>query len=166
MRVTAHNRGDAAAPLHVLPQLWARNTWAWHAGAARGAARQRSRRRDPRSVVADFPSMRLRGVHDGEPTLLFCDNDTNTNRLFATDSAGYFKDGINDCIVGGQADAVNPAGFGSKAAAHYVFDIPAGGSATVRVRLRPGEPTGDGRRPARLSTPIVADLRRAECDAF
>src|SRR4051794_35242044 len=29
MRVTVHNRGPDAAPLHVLPTLWFRNTWSW-----------------------------------------------------------------------------------------------------------------------------------------
>ena len=158
MRVTAHNRGDASAPLHLIPQLWARNTWAWHAGRTE-AKLDSDRDHEVRAVVTGFPPMRL--LCAGEPTLVFCDNDTNTNRLFATDRRGWFKDGINDFVVDGKLEAVNPLRFGSKAAAQYVFDIPAGGSATVRVRLRPDDGTV-----VDMDFDGIVDRRRAECDAF
>lgn len=29
MRVTVHNRGDAAETIHLIPLLWFRNTWSW-----------------------------------------------------------------------------------------------------------------------------------------
>ncbi len=158
LRVTAHNRGDRSARLHLIPQLWARNTWAWHAGRTE-ARLESDGPGEIRTQITGFPAMRL--ACEGGPTLLFCDNDTNTNRLFATHQRGWFKDGINDCIVDGRHDAVNPLGFGSKAAAQYVFDIPAGGSATVRVRLRPDDGTVADR-----DFDAIVDLRRAEADAF
>ncbi len=162
LRVTAHNRGPDTERLHIVPQLWARNTWSWHAG--RGEARiDRDWAGEIRAQVNGFPAMRL--ALDGDPTLLFCDNDTNTNRLFATDVPGWFKDGINDCIVDGKTDAVNPMEVGSKAAAQYVFDIEAGGSATVRVRLRPDDGTAIGEIVARDFDRVV-DKRRGEADAF
>ena len=175
MRVTAHNRAKAPARLHMLPQLWARNTWAWHAGR-REARLECDRPGEIAIDVADCP--RMRADFDGEPTLLFCDNDTNTNRLFGTDKPGWFKDGINDCVVDGRHDAVNPANFGSKAAAHYVFDIAAGGSATVRVRLRPD--TADNGADAGVGDQVrdfirdlfgrdfdsIVKLRRDEADDF
>ena len=162
MRVTAHNRGDGAAPLHLIPQLWARNTWAWHAGRTE-ARLDRDWSGEIRAKITGCPAMRL--VLDGEPTLLFCDNDTNTNRLFATERAGYFKDGINDCIVDGRTDAVNPQAFGSKAAAHYAFEVAAGGSAAVRVRLRPDDGTVIGAI-VDADFDALVDLRRSEADAF
>ena len=162
LRVTAHNRGPETERLHIVPQLWARNTWSWHAG--RSEARiDRDWAGEIRAQVTGCPAMRL--AHDGDPTLLFCDNDTNTNRLFATDVPGYFKDGINDCIVDGKSDAVNPMEVGSKAAAQYVFDIAAGGSATVRLRLRPDDGTAIGEIVARDFDRVV-DKRRSEADAF
>ena len=158
MRVTATNRGDRRAPLHMIPQLWARNTWAWHAG--RPEARLDSDHHgEIRAAVVGCPTMRL--ICEGEPTLMFCDNDTNAHRLFGSNVAGYFKDGINDCVVDGRQDAVNPARFGSKVAAQYVFDVPSGGSATIRLRLRPD----DGRTDLGDFDDIVAN-RRVECDAF
>ena len=162
LRVTAHNRAAEGARLHVIPQLWARNTWAWHAGRTE-ARMDRDWAGEIRAQIVGCPAMRL--ALDGEPTLMFCDNDTNTNRLFATDVRGYFKDGINDCIVDGRTDAVNPMGFGSKAAAQYVFDIAAGGSATVRVCLRPDDGLAIGAI-VEADFDALVDLRRAECDAF
>ena len=38
-------------------------------------------------------------------------------------------------IISGSSEAVNPAKTGTKAAAHYVLDVPGGGSKTVRLRL-------------------------------
>ncbi len=35
MQVTVHNRAAEAAALHVLPQLWARNTWSWKPNSMR-----------------------------------------------------------------------------------------------------------------------------------
>ncbi len=170
MRVTAVNRGDAAARLHLLPQLWARNTWAWHAGRAEAKIAS-DRPGEVQATLTDFPTMRA--SFDGEPPLLFCDNDTNSNRLFGTALQGHFKDGINDFVVNGRTDAVNPAGYGSKVAAHYTFDLAPGASATVRVRLHRDEDAGitstlrDFFRG--LTDPGfdgIIDLRRAECDAF
>jgi hypothetical protein len=46
---------------------------------------------------------------DGTPELLFTENDTNTQRLFNfTNGSHYFKDGINEYIVHGNQQAVNP----------------------------------------------------------
>ncbi len=67
---------------------------------------------------------------------LFTENETNTPALYGTQDKGYFKDGINDYVVNGKRDAVNPAGTGTKAAAHYKLTIPAGQSVTIRCRLR------------------------------
>ncbi|MGH8186052.1 MAG: MGH1-like glycoside hydrolase domain-containing protein, partial [Steroidobacteraceae bacterium] len=131
MRITVHNRGPAAAPLHVLPQLVFRNTWRWKHGAPR-------------------PSMVLSGDHvvaaheelgayhwyaDGSPTFLFTANETNTERLYGIQNVGYAKDAFHERIVHGKATAVNPAHEGTKAAAWFQAEIPAGGSVVLRSRL-------------------------------
>ena len=77
---------------------------------------------------------------EGRPELLFCDNETNFRKLYGSNqSTGYFKDGINSFIVEDDRSAVNPEGVGTKAAPHYYAKIPAGGSATFRVRLTNAE---------------------------
>ena len=158
LRITAHNRADTDAPLHLLPQVWARNTWSWHAGRPRPLF-ERDGERGVRIAIDAMPAMRF--SCDGEPTLLFCDNETNTRRLFGTGKPGYFKDGFNDYLVDGKTDAVNPSGTGTRAAAHQRFVVPAGGQVTVRIRLRP-----DGEVDAFHDFDAIFATRRAECDAF
>ena len=99
MRVTVHNRGPDAAALHLLPQLWFRNTWSWSDGRAKPAL---ARRAAPAIVAVAAP----RAGHvsaataEGEPELLFCENETNAARLFGVPTApGYFKDAFHDYVV-------------------------------------------------------------------
>ena len=133
-QITATNHGPAAAPLHILPHLWARNGWSWDSSRPRSILRAMP----DGSVLAEHPGWRSRRftVEGGHP-LLFCENDTNTNRLFGTQCPGPFKDGINDFVVGGHMDTVASNGQGTKAAAHAVFTVPPGGSVQLRARLRP-----------------------------
>src|SRR4029453_14704394 len=73
---------------------------------------------------------------DGSPDLLFTENESNAERLWGQPSRSpYVKDAFHACVVSGQRDAVNPAKAGTKAAAHYLLDVPGGSSRTVRVRL-------------------------------
>ncbi|WP_406104911.1 MGH1-like glycoside hydrolase domain-containing protein [Micromonospora globbae] len=166
--VTAANRGDRPATLHVLPTLWFRNTWAWGLPGAD---------RVPRLVGE---GSRLVGEHwvlgqlllegDGEPTLLLCDNETNAERLWGLPGRSrYPKDGINDHVVNG-ADTVNPAREGTKGALHYVLEVPAGGQRQIRLRLtRTAPPPADALPPpADLGDGFDAVVwaRRAEANRF
>ncbi|HEX4260230.1 MAG TPA: glucosidase [Acetobacteraceae bacterium] len=159
MQVSVHNRGPDAANLHVLPQLWARNRWSWKPGVAR----PRLRTQPDGSVAAEHPSVApMTLAIEPAHVKLFCENETNGRRVFGIDTVGFFKDGINDCIVGGHADAVNPAGEGSKFAAHIILTIPAGGSQTVRLRFRPTA----SRAAAFADFASVLATRLGETDAF
>ncbi len=133
MLITAYNRGPETATLHVLPQLWFRNKWLWRPG-----------RPKPELIGQGDGSILARHVQlgeymfyaDGSPTLLFCDNETNVRRLYGMhDAAGWFKDAFHESVIHGVESAVCPEKKGTKAAAHYVLTIPAGGCETVRVRL-------------------------------
>jgi hypothetical protein len=133
VEITVHNRGSDAAAIHVLPQVWFRNTWSWNPGADRPAL---SAVGD--AVVAahhvELGSYWLHGA--GEATLLFCDNDTNAARLFGTNgAAGYYKDAIHDYLIDGRQGAVNPRRTGTKVAFHYALTIAARGSSCIRLRL-------------------------------
>ena len=157
--LTVVNRGPAEAALHLLPQLWFRNTWSW--GYEDG--RPTLAAQPDGSVQATHPELgEFRWYAEGEPELLFCDNETNCERLYGTTSdAQFFKDGIHNYLVNKQADAVNPARTGTKAAAHYQLTLAAG--ATQQVRLRLG--------PAGLAAPFadfaeIMQRRQAEADAF
>jgi len=135
MTITAHNRGSEAAPLHVIPQVWFRNTWSW----SPDAHRPRIQPIGPAAVGLES-DLGIFWCHaDGAPELLFCDNDTNVRRIDGeTDAPGYFKDAFHDYLLHGQKDAVNPARTGTKAGFHYALDVPAQGSVVVRLRLAKG----------------------------
>ena len=159
MQVTIDNRGDADATLHCLPQLWSRNTWSWTGDMARKPVIAAAGQHEVTIAHPDLPAMRLEC--DGAPALLFCDNETNVNRLFGAQATGFFKDGIDACVVRGIADAVNPARTGTKVAVHHTLSIPAKGRAVLRLRLH----TGAVAPPFAEFNQVFA-ARRAECDAF
>ena len=166
MLVTATNRGPDAAPLHVLPQLWARNTWSWEPGAPRPQVRLDAGEGGGRRVLATHPALARTRVCevDGDAAWLFCENETNVNRLYGAQQPGPFKDGINDHVVDGVYDAVSPLRRGTKCAAHLLHIAP-GSSATVRLRLRP-ETGPEAGADAFAWFDAVMDSRRADCDAF
>jgi hypothetical protein len=158
MRVTVHNRGPEAATVHVLPQAWFRNTWSWRDGSDRPSLHQDGR---GRARVRHRRLGEMIWAADGDPELLFTDNETNVRRLFGSDRAGYFKDAFHEAVVQGRRDAVNPGQTGSKVAAHYVFTIAPGDSAVVRMRLAPSF----GQDPFRGFDRLVHE-RQAEADGY
>jgi len=132
MLVTAHNRGPETARLHLLPQLWFRNTWSWDHDAykpelaAMGDDTIRIQHRD----LGDFYC-----YVEGATELLFCNNETNAPRLYGVGNPGHFKDAFHDYVIHGDHNAVNPNRTGTKAAAYYSFELPAGGQQSLRLRL-------------------------------
>jgi len=162
-RITAHNRGPDAAPLRLLPKLWFRNDWSWDHETARptlertgdGEVRLHKDAVGERWWYVSAPG-------DASVELLFTHNETNRARLFdAENRSPYVKDGINDRVVHGATDAVNPEQRGTKAAAHIRTEIPAGEHRTVEVRFTPER----RQRPFVHCDRLIAD-RRDEADAF
>jgi len=140
IRITAHNRGPEPAPLHILPTLWFRNTWSWRSGTSRPSLGAST---SPTAVIqASHPLLGERYLYwEGDAPVLLTENDTNTERLWGQPNPSpYVKDGINDFVVNGWQDKVNPEPVGTKAAIHYAFEIPAGGTQTVRLRLSAQSP--------------------------
>jgi len=140
VRITVHNRGSRSAPLHVLPTLWFRNTWSWGGDDPRPSLRELG----PNAVEASHHELGTYVLRcDGDPELRFTENESNAERLWRQPNASpYVKDAFHAWLVGGRLDAVNPARVGTKAAAHYTLDVPAGGSRTVRLRLTSETATG------------------------
>ena len=131
VRITLHNRGPEDATIHLLPQLWFRNTWSWGYNDYKPSLRSL----DNASNEIDHKDLGRRFLFcDGAEELIFCDNDTNVNRLYGVqDAKGYFKDGVNDYIVYGNTEAVNPAKTGTKAAAQFLRTICGAGSVMFLV---------------------------------
>jgi hypothetical protein len=169
MHVRITNPGPEAATLHVLPTAWFRNTWAWDHDAERPTLG----RRDGQAVSIDHPFMgelELIGgpAPDGaQPTLLFCENETNARRLFGVSgTTPYPKDGINDHVVGG-APTVNPEQRGTKCAFWYQVHVAAGATVELRLRLRPVAPaTVPASDALGADFESVVKLRQGEADEF
>ncbi len=138
IRVTVWNRGPEAARLHVLPTLWFRNTWTGKIGTPKPGLRL-----DGKVIRAAHQELgEYTLACEGTPELLFTENESNTARLWGQpNESPYVKDAFHEYVVAGNAGAVNPAKTGTKAAARYILDVPAGGSAVVRLRLSASQAT-------------------------
>ena len=132
MRIEVRNHGPEDASIDVVPQIWFRNTWSW----TEETQRPRLNRISPVSLEIEHHEFQdWKWKIDACDELLFCENDTNPRAMWNENISGYFKDGINNYIVGGQSKAVNPECAGTKAAGRVRIDIPSGSSSTVRVRI-------------------------------
>ncbi|MEM1136510.1 MAG: glucosidase [Bacteroidota bacterium] len=135
IKITVHNRSKKKAPLHLLPTLWFRNTWRWGYDGYRPNLRKTPQKDRIDIDYQGFPGYHLR--YEGGAKPLFCENDTNRELLYNQPNlVKYTKDGINDFVVNGAVDAVNPDLEGTKCALHYNFDIPAKKSVTIKLRLK------------------------------
>jgi hypothetical protein len=159
MRVTVHNRGPESASLHLLPQLWFRNTWAWRPDSPKPQLRAGKNN----SVIADHPALgQYHWFCDGAAELHFCDNETNGRRLYGLkDATGYFKDAFHEFLIAGKADALNPRRTGTKAGAFYRCDVPAGGACEIRLRLAAPAVAGPF-----AEFDAIFTRRKREADAF
>jgi hypothetical protein len=167
IKVIVENRGPNAAPIRVLPTVWFRNTWSWDSSVRRPVMRAAAPVRDAATVALHEPDYGQRWLYcDGEPPLLFTENDTNTARLFGHSQTGYFKDGINDFVIHGATGAVNPDRIGSKAAAHYRAVVPAGGRVVFRLRLTDLGPQTWASGPFDAEFERAFAQRRSEADDF
>jgi hypothetical protein len=132
IQISVFNRGPDPAELHLLPTLWFRNVWSWQPNSEKPTLQ-----RVGNAVRAVHSGLGERYLFcDGDVPLLFTENETNDRRIFGTPNASpYVKDGINDYIVQGRQEAVNPEQKGTKAAAHYRVTVPPGGSKVIRLIL-------------------------------
>ena len=166
IKITVHNRGPEDAPLHVLPTLWFRNTWAWGYDATRPVIRARN---ENGASVMQATHRRIGDyflIADGSPQMLFTENDTNRERVYGSPNpAPYAKDGFNDFVVDGKKSAVNEVQTGTKAAFHYAETIAAGGSHTFKLRLTT-PPHDDPQAALGASHDAVFSTRIKEADAF
>jgi len=142
IQITATNRGPDPAKLHLLPTLWFRNTWSWGRLTEDTPIRPEMRLHEGGQVEAEHATLGtflLLLDPANQPDfrdLLFTENETNQQRLFGiTNAHPYVKDGFHEALIHGKKEAVNPAGFGTKAAAHYESEIASGATWSVRLRL-------------------------------
>ncbi len=168
VRVTAWNRGPQAAPLDLLPTIWCRNTWRWGRHPVLAKLWHGADRKSARVIGAEVAEYGQRWlVAEGAPLLLFTENETNMKRLFDVENlAPYVKDAFHEYLIRGNQDAINPAETGTKAAALYRLEVPAGASTTLRLRLTNQDPgVGAGECFGKAFDDIFS-ARIAEADEF
>ncbi len=167
IQISAVNRGPDPAQLHVLPQLWFRNTW-WLESVT--PAPELSKGVEPetgRAIHAKHPGLGERSLYcAGAPELLFTENETNRIRLFGEENTTpYVKDAFHEYVVGGNAGAVNPANTGTKSAAHYALTLQPGETQVIRLRLSDAAPSAKF-QPFGAEYDEIFNSRRAETDEF
>ncbi len=166
IQISISNRGPEAATLQVLPTLWFRNTWTWWPGTPKPSLKQIPGKSGHQAVVASHIDLGDRYLYcEGDVPLLFTENETNNERVFGTpNSSPYVKDGINNYVVNGKREAVNPGKTGTKSSAQYSVNVGAGKTATIRLRLSDVAPAAMG-DPFR-SFAETMQTRRREADDF
>jgi hypothetical protein len=142
IQISVYNRGPEIASLHVLPTLWFRNTWSWSEAVPQPSLKAVNGTPGVYVIATSHPELGDRYLYcQGDASLLFTENETNTQRIFGmSNSSLYVKDGINNYVVGGQQDAVNPEQVGTKAAAHFRLSLRPGEGQVIRLRLTPTSP--------------------------
>ncbi len=131
IKITAYNRGDKSALLHIIPQLWFRNTWAWGYDDYKPALTETGKH----LIEADHESLGRYYLYTENGELLFCENETNVKRLYGGTNKGGVKDAINDYIVNGDAEGIVPQKEGTKAGIVYKTEIKAKSHKVLRLRL-------------------------------
>jgi len=165
IRITVANRGPEAARLHLLPTLWFLNTWSW-GRTGEGYWKKPRLRLESGGILAEHESLgKFRLAADGPlKEWLFTENESDTERLWGNpNSQPFVKNAFHEHVIRNRSGAVNPAQTGTKAAGHYVLDVPARGSVSIRLRLFAEE--------SRLAEPFadfdaVFAARIAEADEF
>ena len=173
VRITAANRGPETAELHLLPTLWFRNNWSSWIAESNRTPKKPSLKQIPAAagtsaIAATHPMLGEFILScEGEMPLLFTENETNHERLFAghKNESPYVKDGINDYVTQDKQSAVNPAKQGTKVAAHYRVKIDGGQSKEIRLRLS-GTSPGQKREPFGKQFDEIFANRLREADEF
>jgi len=179
IRITAFNRGPEAADLYILPTLWFRNTWSW------GWEHDKMERPSLKEIAAEDGggsnleknvkwievSHATLGKYlfacEGADTLLFTENETNTERLFGSPNiTPYVKDAFHKYVIHDRKEAINPEGAGTKAAALYHQTVAAGESVSLRLRLMKQGQAEAAREATFTSFDEIFANRQSEADEF
>ncbi len=171
IRISVHNRGPEPATLHVLPTLWFRNTWSWGCKHEGCAIKPRITLEAPDLLTTNHESLERYALRVGPgqdgimPPILFTENETNMERLFAVPNGSrYVKDGFHAYVTQGDLEAVNPQARGTKAAPYYVLHLPSGASQQLRLRLALSSDGAPEVAPRQFDA--IMALRKKETDAF
>jgi Glycosyl hydrolase family 63 C-terminal domain len=165
IQIKVVNRGTEPKKLCVLPTLWFRNNWSWDRETNKPTL-QEIKFSNSLNIIEAFHAIlgRIWLYCEGETEFLFTENESNNEKLFGVSNASaYVKDGINDYIVHGQENAVNPSKIGTKVAANYLLTINAGETKTIKLRLNN---TANLTEPFGRNFDEIFSTRQQEADEF
>jgi Glycosyl hydrolase family 63 C-terminal domain len=159
MQVTVCNRGPDNAAIHILPQLWFRNTWSWGYDDRKPSIQFLS---DSAASVQHPVLGEYTLYTEGTGAFLFSENETNVRRLYGMEEAtGYFKDAFHEFLINGNIKAINPAQKGTKCGVHFPLEVPPGSEVKVRLRLVSGLKT-----PPFIDFDAIMENRRQDTEEF
>lgn len=132
IKISVANRHKEAAAISLLPTLWFRNTWSWGRDDYKPEMHA-----EGSNIISSHRKLGTYHLYcNGNPELLFCENETNGKRLYGKKGLQPIaKDGINDYIVQRKRTVVNKSKTGTKAAAHYNLMLRAGETVSLQLRL-------------------------------
>lgn len=161
IKATIYNRSSQEAVLNVIPQVWFRNTWAWEPNSYIPSIQKTNDNslKLSHKVIGDYYLLST-----DNSQMLFCNNETNTQRLYNINKDGFFKDGINDFIVNEEKTAVN-FNSGTKAALNYKIIFPPLSKKTITLRLVSAKNNVDLTNPFK-DVDSVFNQRLNEADEF
>lgn len=139
IRLTISNRGPDAATLHVLPTLWFRNSWSWGC-THEGCELKPHLERAGAGVQTWHATLgRFQFVAQTPPQAwLFTENETDAETLFGSpNESAHVKNAFHHAVINVHDNEGVAASKGTKAAAHYVLEVPAQGEIVLQLRLFP-----------------------------
>ena len=175
IQVTIANRGPESCTLHLLPTLWFRNIWDWNSEIEKPFIKIAQSDSTFSAIEAAHPTLGTRWLYcEGGSELLFTNNETNYNRLFGiSNESPYVKDGINDYVVQGHPNAINPDRIGTKFSARYLLSFAPGETKVIRLRLSdnppqlpPSQERMEGSEPFGSEFETILQTRKQEADEF
>jgi len=137
IQIKIFNRGPVESELYILPTLWFKNDWSWFKNITKPEIKQIKEKNNIFVIEALHPELEEMYFYCESPKeLLFTENETNSKRIDGVNNtSAYVKDGINDYIVNGEKNAVNPELTGTKFSPSYMLKLKSGESKELRFRL-------------------------------
>ena len=167
IQISVTNRGSEPAPLHILPQLWFRNTWWLDSESPVPELGKGPVVKGSCAIQAMHPKLGEYVLYcEGAAQLLFTENETNRQRIFGEQNATpYVKDAFHEYLVNGNEAAINPQQKGTKSAAHYALKLQPGETQVIRFRLCK-QGMLKGKQPFGAGYTKVFNARKEEADEF
>ncbi|ROH97504.1 MGH1-like glycoside hydrolase domain-containing protein [Chryseobacterium daecheongense] len=133
VKLTITNKAEKEAPLIILPTVWFRNTWNW----GYDDYKPQLCSEEANCIKVNHKDLEVKNVYARQSLkVLVCDNETNCEKLYQSPSKSkYCKDGINEFVVSGNTQTINPKDIGTKASFFINENFKAKETKTFELRI-------------------------------